>query len=704
MPGQFLLNRAGSFPGRQSGAATLLILSLLGISIGVAILSAVDMIRGTQAQTTTYHSQIQAQMNAWEGVRAVQQYIRGLQQSDTPPTTEELLQAFETAYEQQANILQGSDGVEAYVTRFNGDPAQFDLAISVHGISAPGSDRARAVSIVELVSRFTEGEVGTPPSSSPPPVLNLVGNLTINGNFEVISTTDAPVEITVSGYIESKGSSIRGVDIINATESIDFGGGSEFKVLRSNGDVRLTGSATVLEEIQARGNVCISGGAGSIGLTRANGFVYGDGGANFGDIQAKGQTIDESYIRLCESERATDKNGNLLVVNLAGNHTLGSVQAEGTVRNRGGSIESLLADGDLLNGYGSVASGAISGNAYYCNGNNIRNCRPVPGWKKQDINVNQDPNLTVSIPDVEEIKSELPVFDAYQFREYANYAFDTNDQGFPVVTVKHVENIPDGEYFLGSYDGPYKDRLCTELTGDSTPSNPMCAEPAAEASHFLCEGYSRWNRCFSYDSTIATWSITGNSLAQGIIWFEGNLSLGDGDYFNTFIATQNIVTGSTNLYAPNYAGYSGDNESPHGMCENAISPNNPSQLCQNGTYNPNWAQGAGNYTLMAGSVLDNGDYLGGNIVLGSNTTSYGSVLAGNEFGTSGQSTIYGYVSAYAAGEETDHAIGGQTTIILDALPPTYTPQGPIEEPTGDNGGGGEEGEPFGFELMWGRYQ
>jgi hypothetical protein len=685
-------------PKRQSGAATLLILALMGISITVAVLSSVDMIRGTQSQTTTYHSQVQAQMNAWSGVSAMYEYVKGLQQSDTPPSSEELYTSFETAHEQGNNIFSGTSGLEAYVTKLEGDGEQFNLTVSIHGVSMPGSDRVRAVSIIDVVSRFTKGDDTPASDASPPPVMNFVGDLSIGGNMEVISESDTPTEISVDGFIESGNSSIRGLDIINATESIDFGGGSEFKVLRTNGDVRFNGSVTVLEEIQARGNVCISGGSGSLGLTKANGFVYGDGGANFGSIQAKGEVINDSYMRLCESDREVDGKGNLLVVNLAGNHDLDSVQSLGTVRNRGGSIASLLAEGDLLNGYGSVDSGTITGAAFYCNGNKVKNCKDLPRWKN-DVNVTTDPNLSVSISDVKEVKVDLPIFDANEFREFANYAFDINPDGFPVVTVKHVQNIPDGQYFLGSYDGPYKDRLCTSLTGDSSPSNPMCATPTAEASYPICEGYSRWNRCFSYDAGISNWSISGNSLAQGIAWFNGNLSISGGTYYNSFVATQNIVTGSnTTLYAPNYAGYAGNAEAPNGICQNAVSQNIPTQLCQGGSYNPDWAQGIGNYSLLAGSVLDNEDYLGGNIQLGAKTESYGSVLAGNEFGTSGNSTIYGYVSAYAAGESTDHSIGGSTTIVLDALPPTYTPQGPLEVPSV----GEDLEEPFGFELLWTR--
>ena len=45
-------------------------------------------------------------------------------------------------------------------------------------------------------------------------------------------------------------------------------------------------------------------------------------------------------------------------------------------------------------------------------------------------------------------------------------------------------------------------------------------------------------------------------VVQGVIWVEGNLRIeGQGLYYNTFMATGNIVTdGNQTFYAPNYAG------------------------------------------------------------------------------------------------------------------------------------------------------
>lgn len=690
-----------SAPRRQSGFATVLILVLVGVTMSVAVLSGVDMIRGTQSQTTTYHSQVQAQMNAWSGVSAMHEYIQGLQQSETPPSAEDLFESFETAQEEQSNIFSGSNGLEAYVTKLEGDREQFYLTVSIHGVSMPSADRVKAVSIIDVVSRFTKGEATLPPEAPSPTAFYIGGDLILSGSIEVISDTDTPYEISVDGLVKTGGNSIRGMDVIKATESIDLSSGSEFKVLRTNGDVRLTDSVTVLEEIQAQGNVCMIEGVGSLGLTKANGFVYGERGARFGDIQAKGETINESYHRLCENKREVDGKGNLIAVNLGNVPSLHNVQSLGTVRNLGGDISSLLADGDLLNGHGSVDSGTITGEAFHCSdiSNIVKNCKPLPSWKN-DVKVATDPDLSVAISDAKPVdEPDAPDFDANEFRELSNYAFSINEDGFPVVTVKHVQNIPDDQYFLGSYDGPYKDRLCTTLTTSSSPSNPKCATPSKEDSYPICKGYSPNNRCFSYDAGSREWTIKGNSMAQGIAWFEGDLKIGNGTYFNTFIATQNIQTGgSTRLYAPNYVGYAGYNDSPHGICQNTVLPNIPTQLCDANTYNSDWAQGIGNYAAMAGSVLDNGGYLGGNIKLGASTVAYGSVLAGNEFNTGGSTTVHGYISAYAGGEVTGNAMGGSTKMILEGLPPSYTPQGPIEKP--EIGEGSEEA--FGFELLWTR--
>lgn len=698
------MNAISKLPKRQGGFATVLVLALVGVSITVAVLASVDMIRGTQAQTTSYHSQVQAQMNAWSGVSALYEHFKGVQQSDTPPTSTELFNSFKTAQAEGNNLFSGTPALEAYVTRLDGDGEQFDLTVSVHGISKPNSERVRAVSIVDVVSRFSKGDDDPANDNGTPPVMDFVGDLKIKGDFEVISESDAPVVISIDGFIESGNSSITGVDIINATESIDLGGASEVKVLRSNGDVRLTGSVKVLEEIGAMGNVCLSGGTESPGMTKANGYVFGEGSAEFGSIQAKGQTIDDSYIRLCDVKREKDASGNKLTVILEGNHNVDSIKSIGSVMNNGGRVGSLLAEGDLYNGYGSVDSGTVSGDVFYCDdATKLKKCEAVPSWKN-NINVSKDPDLTVSISDVEEVKVERPAFDAYEFRDKANYAFETDKEGFAVVTVKNVSNIPDGDYFLGSYDGPYKDRLCTSLTSKSKPKDPECLTPAAEESFPLCEGHSEWSRCISFepgkdkkDDKPNEWEIDGESFAQGVLWFEGELEIKNGTYFNTFIVTEDIKTDrDTTLYAPNYAGYDGNGVAPKGICTNAISPNVPTQFCEEGTYNPVWAQGIGNYALLAGSVDEDGSYQGGDIELKNQIDVFGSILAGNELDTKGDTTIRGYVAAYAAGEKIDHSIGGSTTIILDNLPPTYTPQGPLTVPeTGE-----DNEEPFNFELLW----
>jgi hypothetical protein len=310
---------------------------------------------------------------------------------------------------------------------------------------------------------------------------------------------------------------------------------------------------------------------------------------------------------------------------------------------------------------------------------------------------------------LEEVEVEVPVFDAYQYENNANYAFRVNGSGYKVVTIRNVRNIANGEYYIGDYenneqtgwDRGYKDFLCTTLAANSTPQAPRCQAPVAEPPGTLCFGYSTYNNCITYNAGTSTWSLGGTSLSQGITWFEGNINVGNGVYYNTFIATGNITTsGGLINYAPNYAGYSGAVDgvtyAPRGVCSNGMSVYVPAQLCnEDSTYNPEGSGGMGNYAFMAGGIVA-GNYSGGNITLGSSNQSYGNILAGNDFASGGSTVINGFITALAGGVGTLNVMGGSTTINLDVLPPSYTPTTP--------GTGGEDEEAtISVQLLWTRY-
>ena len=221
----------------------------------------------------------------------------------------------------------------------------------------------------------------------------------------------------------------------------------------------------------------------------------------------------------------------------------------------------------------------------------------------------------------------------------------------------------------------------------------------------MCFGYSTYNRRFDYDSGSDTWEVGGTAMSQGIAWFEGNLEVGSGTYYSTFIATGNISTaGSHRNYASNYVGYSGSaegiNHAPRGICTNGISVYVPAQLCVDGAYNPEGSGGLGNYAYMAGSVQEDDAYYGGNIELGASTNARGSVLAGNEFHSGGSTTIHGYIAAWGGGDITFNSMGGSTTIEVEYIPPTYTPGDGTELYEPGRGGGAIEAN---VRVLWTRY-
>ncbi|BCL89988.1 hypothetical protein [Ralstonia pseudosolanacearum] len=133
------------------------------------------------------------------------------------------------------------------------------------------------------------------------------------------------------------------------------------------------------------------------------------------------------------------------------------------------------------------------------------------------------------------------------------------------VTVSNVNSIPNGTYYLTG-SGGNQDWLCTTK---SYNANQCVAK--------ICKGFSDYNTCFSYFN--GTWSTNGATMAPGVVWFHGDLSLGVGTYENTVIATGNLSTsGSTVVHAPNYGGLSG-------QCNNTAFPAlYPTNFCAGGAF------------------------------------------------------------------------------------------------------------------------
>jgi hypothetical protein len=682
----------------QNGIATILILLFIAVAMSVAVLGSLRSVRSTQDQSMALHAVTQAQSRVWIGVEVVGKYLKTVATDAADPSrwTSGLVPLINSAT--MANpvpLATGLADVSADVVDYaqvnvddgSGGTITVDRVTVDVSANTADSTRAEANSKVRVTYQYTPG--GGQENNNgggPEPVITFNHDLRLGGDIRITTAEGQDYEVNVIGQLDaSYGNSISGVDIINATDSIAIGSGSTFKKLNSNGDIKLTGSVSGDEELNARGNVCLTGGTG-VGIVRANGFVYGSGSAGFGDIQAIGSSDYNGSHPKCDSYALNDSSGDVFAVNMAGNNNVRSVKAKGSLRFSSGSVTNgIQTEGDLRDtNWGGSQSGTIGG-AVENPGNNPA----VPA------NVSVVPGYNLAIPPVAELVIPTSVFDAYIYRNSANYALYM-EGGQPRITVRNVSDIPDGNYFLASntsVNGPKYDRIC---------ANSSCTGP----SYPFCDGYSDYNRCFQYNSGTETWTVNGKSLSPGIVWVEGSLVAGNGVYYNTFIATGNISTsGSHRTVAPNFAGYSGGNFNHAGVninrlgiCTNATYPHYPRQLCNSdSTYNSGGSGGLTNYAYMAGSLAGD-QYVGGDITLGSSTIAFGSVLAGDVYNSGGSTTIFGYVTAMGQATTGTHQMGGSTRIIVDVLPPTYVPGGSISVSPPSGGAG-----PAQLSVLWTRY-
>lgn len=702
----FRRGAAFSFPAAQRGVATILLILMVGLMLTVIVLGTSAYLRQQQAFSVSTHAQTQAQLKVWTGAELVRQYLAQVQAQGA-------WTQLAGATLPQVLTLQG-DGVDGQIqaTLMRFDAATKTVTAQIAGATAQGS-LAEARSMLEVVYALEAGEGddgGSTQTPKPNNVIRFSRNLRLGGNINVLQDTDAAqdYEIAVLGDVSTGGNSITGVKKITSTGSIRISSGSHFEELHANCDVYIDGSVTATT-VLARRNACVLGGAGVSGTLRVNGSAKLDSSmSKNGAIYSRVNALDAGACSVSgfkpswnSAEAETCASPVIQGVDLtAGSAGAQKVETLGNVSIASGSVAALKAHGDLdVNSNASVV-GSIGG------------VLRKPDWN-QNVKVDALAGA-LNIAAVPKVELAQETFNANDVRALANYVFFTDTAGAKKVTVRHVNGVKDGEYYLADYaSGAYKDRLCSQITGSGL--NVRCADPYPEKSITVCKGYSTSNNCFSYDAKSQTWSINGVSAAQGVAWFQGNLVVGNGVYYNTFIASGNISTsGSTKVYAPNYAGYSGLAKgvqyAPTGICDNVHFPLlYPLDICNKNTheYLPSGLGGLGNYSMMAGSRLDQhyddlSGYIGGNIAVGASVELFGSVKAGNEFTSGGSTTVHGYATALALGQVHYNSMGGSTTFDLRKLPPTMQPGGETPSQPSDGGGSSTNTEAQ-IRVKWSRY-
>ncbi|MCX7207477.1 MAG: hypothetical protein NT086_16145 [Proteobacteria bacterium] len=641
----------------QKGMATVLILIFVGLALGASVLGSNYYVKGMQEQQNTSLAATQAQMRAWQGLDIAQTVFNSM----TAAQLQTLATAAATSPQNIA--LTGVPNITLQVTSAAaGPPSQFNIVVTgLAGTSTSLASSSRLAASIVVTP-------GTPPALPSRGVVMFNSDLKLGGAIKLFEGDVHNMEIRVNGDVETSGNSITGVGVIRSTGNITITSGSSFGLLHANSNITLTGS-TSSKAMLSRGNILLDNN-GTIHHAAANGNITVKNSAEVLDLLA----------------------GGALDISNGGAKFQSGYQTAYSFNPTTDHFEiTTLPQFDVTSGY----TGATGKPKF----DKVKLGVSKPGDWFDTSMISVVPDLIVNVPVVTLTPDDS--FNAYAYKDLANYAFYTDSKGYMKVKVKRISGIAEGDYFIGSFGTSQKDYLCTAVSGPVSAA--QCTGRALDTQKTICEGFSSSNTCFSYDSSQKLWTINGKGIAPGVAWFEGNLAVQNGTYYNTFITTLNFkTTASATIYAPNYAGYSGrvgsTTYSPLGYCNQTYYGLNPSQFCASATsWNSDIDGGIGNFSTMAGSTL-NDVYQGGDISFANSSDIYGSVWAGNLYGNTGDTKIHGYITALALGSKTNNTIQNSTNIILTNLPASFK-----ADQTASTPGSGSNGSASSSVVRWVRY-
>lgn len=660
-----------SYKKKQQGIATILIVLLIGMSMTAMTIGISHAVKSTQHKQTAVHASTHVQSAAWAAVTVFKSYLKQVNYEDVESLT--------LGEEIPLTITGLPQHITATVV--NVDASQKASAgIRVTANIRAQDQTAQASSSIQVVYH----------------ILNAVCNLCqrLSANIDLFDITNLggdisfnlPVggesTVSVEGNVNALNIALANVTYLNSTGNVILGSAVPIKEVYINGNLLLDGSAKV-NKASVLGVVTLKNN-GSGDVIYANGNVEMDGGPTLA-VNSRSNVDLKKYashhtiiagglVSVAAPITKVHAKGNILLTQWADARDIATESTLTCVSPYWTMFDSLLAEIALVN------------------------C-PAVG-----TNVKSGVDLTIPIMDVLPPYTTIkPVIDAWPLKAQANYAFEYTG-GKIRVTVKNVNNIGDGTYLLGRY--PYsggRDHL--QYLCDAVDAAGNCTAPVARTKT-LCQGHSTSNACFAYDVSAKKWTIDGKNMAPGIVWFEGDLNLANGQYYNTFIATGNLTTaGSLKSYAPNFVGY-------NAICNNAFPLNAttdfaglyPTQLCDISAVKLKYSP-VGNIAILAGGNNPNngGAFEGGNITLGASNEMFGSVLASGYFDTGGDTIVHGYVSATANKTGSGaNDLAGKTVIDLTNLPSTYKPN---EVPAGDGSSCADScnAASDGTSVLWTRY-
>lgn len=652
-----------ALPRRQRGMFTIATVLLIGLSVMISVLSVMYAVRALGQRQVAVHASTHAQAGAWAALDVVKQYLE--QQVLAGQRVDQLSPATFDLGTNTISIAWGSAQVIS--------PTVSRITSTITSTNAP----AKAASVVEAVFDVQQGASETQaPTIDLPGVVTIHNDLDMRGGLNFKGGENA--RLIVEGHANLTSASITGLYSLRATDDITIGSGISVQEVFSNGKLVLMGSGAVTTGA-ALGDISVQS-AASQGVLRTNGnLTIANGAVAKGDALGWIKTSSGgSQGVLTSGGDTTVSNGSVSRVDAAGNLMITSWPTVKVANSRG----VITCPSQWWSNYETLAAQS----AVNCPQRNIL----VPG------------NVSIKLPSpLTAFKIDREKVDAYLLKDSANYVFE-REGNLTRVTVQNVHGITDGSYYLGSY--PYQNgRGWQDFLCASVNANGVCTLPESPsyALKTVCQGFSTSNSCISYSRGV--WTISGRSLAPGVMFFKGDLNASTGTYYNTFIATGNIATsGAHKTYAMNFSGYSAICRSLYPSGSSAdFKDLYPTNYCDqtSETLKPN---AVGNAAFVAGG-FEQEIFSGGNISLGASTEVFGSVIAGDVLETSGSTIIHGFILAAGQGKTSPNTWNGSTTIDLRNLPKGYTPGAIPDVGSKGNTAGGSTGKPD-VSVKWLRYR
>ncbi|KAA8733783.1 hypothetical protein F4V57_06945 [Acinetobacter qingfengensis] len=668
----------------QQGAATILMVLLVGFALISSILGTAYYLRMQQQVAMASHALTNAQQGAWAGVEVVRQYLeKNITQI-----------AKETAPVSLSINSKGANQITAKITNITGPTNnQYKITAQIQN----NNKAAKSTSTIEVVYNVNVGSSGgekiswnTDNAMDIHSKLTIVGGVKLIGESNLDNDEDKYVTVNVDGAVDgTAGNGLTGIDILNATGDVSLGSSSQFKKIYSNGDIYLTGSAAATVLASAGKTIQIdSGEAGIQGKLYANGDIIINNGITDSAyslcniyvkdksptiktlLQAGGATSvdycnekNKKFIDNDTIESGKLGNVNLEAVKSVSDSPFSVLSTHSIITKAWITIDSLKTQGELIcggggfNGYKSLIANSWS----TCSNLSIAQ------WDGSSLFTPEGAQKVVSMV--------APKIDANDYKTEANYIFSLEEDNTVKVTLQNMSNtnLNGKTYYSGLYNG---------IGGYLCENKDCTTTPIAKISS-ITWGY----QTIKYDGS--KWIVNANNnsghdikskdtpsipvLSPGILFFDGDIEIGAGSFINSFIVTGDITfnNSGTAIYAPNYAGRSQ-------ICTMTYYPTSAypylkpseSQLCiplKNDKGEDQVAYSSGNIALLAGSYKSDGTYQGGNITL-SNAYIYGNIIAGNHFYTTASTNyvVGGILAALLSGDGSSN-FGNALTVDLSNI-------------------------------------